>query len=103
MAKKFYIADDDKSRLYFFCPGCECDHMIQIEGAKSGPVWKFDNNYERPTITPSIRTFDPNTNKTICHFYINGGQIQYLNDCVHRYAGQSVEMKDIDSFADLND
>lgn len=101
MAKKFYIADEDQTRLYFYCPGCECDHMIQIAGAAHGPVWDFNGNYECPTVSPSIRTFNPTNNQTICHFYINHGQIQYLNDCVHRLAGQSVDMKDIDSFADL--
>lgn len=95
MAKKFYNADADDRRLYFYCPGCECDHMIQI-GDGDGPRWSFDGNMESPTVTPSIRTFNPVNNQTICHFYINHGQIQYLNDCKHRLAGQSVDMKDQD-------
>lgn len=97
MAKKFYNADGDKNHLYFFCPGCGCDHWITLSGDKH---WSFDGNNESPTVTPSIRVFRPKTEdhpeQTICHFYINHGQIQYLNDCVHRLAGQSVDMKDVD-------
>jgi len=92
---KFYTADNDATRLYFYCPGCECDHMIVIAGDRTKtPVWDFNGDMNLPTVSPSILVSDEKG--TMCHFYINHGQIQYLSDCRHRLAGSNVEMKDCD-------
>ena len=30
-----------------------------------------------------------------CHSFVTDGKIQYLNDCTHEYAGQTIELEDI--------
>lgn len=70
---------------FFFCPGC--DSPIGIKG------WKFDGNVEAPTFSPSILSDRGKGDR--CHSFIRGGKIQYLEDCTHQYAGQTIELPDI--------
>lgn len=34
--------------------------------------------------------------KTVCHSFITDGQIQFLNDCTHPLAGQTVPLPNFD-------
>lgn len=80
-------------RLYYYCPGCEHSHSVCIDGTNpAGKNWSFDGNLEAPTIEPSVRSFMPAhsrtvdgqtkqyAEKTICHHFLRGGVIQYLDD-----------------------
>jgi len=58
---------------------------------------------DKPTFTPSLITGRPvwtGSQKDgkwvdeICHSYITEGRIQYLVDCTHAMAGQTVEIPD---------
>jgi hypothetical protein len=98
----------------FYCEGCK-SHHAPVEGR-----WTFNGNYELPTFTPSILvrsghympehsgdtcwcTFnaehpdqtDPFT-CGICHSFVTDGKIQYLSDCTHELAGQTIDLKPID-------
>lgn len=83
-----------------------------------GPCWGFNGNYDRPTFSPSIlvRTGHfvsghkpgdscwctycaeddadgtPGFSCTQCHSFVRDGQIQFLNDCTHALAGQTVDL-----------
>jgi Family of unknown function (DUF6527) len=92
----------------FWCPGCATAHVIQPS------IWKWDGNAERPTFSPSVMlrsghyvepgppcwcTYnaehpdDPAPFKcTVCHSYVRDGQIQFLGDCTHSLAGQTVPL-----------
>lgn len=90
-------------RLIFWCPGCDGAHQVQV-GDGSGPRWGFDGNYDRPTLTPSINvTYNgPDAGRdgappAICHSFVRDGQIQFLNDCTHELAGQTVPLKPFDA------
>lgn len=91
----------------FYCPGCGNHHGI-IDGR-----WTFNGDLEKPTITPSIlvRGTEWITDEEhelimsgqyveprpyVCHSFVTDGQIQYLNDCTHELAGQTVDIPDID-------
>jgi hypothetical protein len=80
--------------LMFFCPGCGEHHGINR-------TWQFNEDFENPTISPSIRvsTLDKpeHASRTICHSFVREGKIQFLSDCVHSLAGQTVDLPDIDS------
>ncbi|MEN6535517.1 MAG: DUF6527 family protein [Bryobacteraceae bacterium] len=79
-----------KSFLHW-CPGCECLHLINIEKPnKQGAQWTFDGNVEAPTFSPSINY------PGVCHYFIHSGQIQFLSDCRHKLAGQTVPMSTIE-------
>ena len=82
--------------LHFWCPGCDGYHTIRI----SGPyAWEWNGLTERPTIRPSILVTGSYWNqetqdydKEICHSFITNGQIQFLTDCTHPLAGQTVTL-----------
>jgi hypothetical protein len=87
--------------LLFWCPGCEEHH--QIDSSK----WQFNGDFEKPTFSPSYLTWlDPNPNADPkhdkrgkfrngfrCHSYIKDGMIEFLADCTHKLAGQTVPME----------
>lgn len=101
----------------FHCPGCRCAHGIFV-GTGPGPRWGYNNNPDKPTFTPSIlvrgveltekgradhaarveagmpesvmATFE--TRPSVCHSFVTDGQIQFLSDCTHELAGQTVPL-----------
>ena len=91
----------DSTIVTFWCPGCEENH--QIDTAK----WEFDGDYDRPTFSPSYLTWlDPNPNVLPendpdgkyrngfrCHSFIKAGMIEFLSDCTHHLAGQTVALE----------
>jgi hypothetical protein len=102
-------------RLLFYCPGCEEHH---------GPdnKWQFNGDFEKPKFSPSIlvrgtkmtdkgladyeewsnagypdrngQSFD--NVPTVCHSFVTDGKIQFLGDCTHSLAGQTVDLPDFD-------
>lgn len=77
----------DEDRLAMWCPGCKELHQIRPS------LWSFDNNWETPTITPSILVqWGPVDNRLRCHSFIKDGKWEFLSDCTHELAGQTVDM-----------
>lgn len=82
----------------FKCPGCGRDHWIQ-HGADDGPNWGWNGSLDNPTFTPSVLvTYEgvdagkDGAPPAVCHSFVTDGQIQYLSDCTHNLAGQTVEL-----------
>lgn len=93
---------DSEGTYLIFCVGCGHHHGIWVDKPNgNGAQWTFDGNMENPTFSPSLlvslKNGDPNKKPFICHSFIRAGKIQYLNDCTHKYAGQTVELPDLDS------
>ena len=105
----------DGGGVGFYCPGCKQYHTIRVTGTQH-PVWGFNGDYERPTFTPSIliRTGHyipghqddcwckyyaehPDDHSgfkcSVCHSFVTDGKIQYLSDCTHEFAGQTIELE----------
>lgn len=104
-------------RLGFQCPGCESMHVVNVNPATS-PSWGFNGDYERPTFTPSVLVRwghrvpgaggrgpgahcqygcdDPEDGNPaccgVCHSFVTDGQVQFLGDCTHALAGQTVSL-----------
>lgn len=76
-------------RLKFWCPGCDDAHVIAV--APSEDPWEWDGDTTEPTISPSILVQGGARNIT-CHSFIRGGRIEFLSDCTHELAGQTVEL-----------
>lgn len=108
MAAKGVLRSIDGNCLGFWCPGCEEMHVVN-----SG--WTFDGNYEKPTFSPSILVTvghytpshrgdcwctwnerHPNDSTRFkcsrCHSFVRNGRIEFLSDCSHALAGQTVEL-----------
>ncbi|MGB3290916.1 MAG: DUF6527 family protein [Burkholderiaceae bacterium] len=89
-------------RLTFLCPGCDDYHSIAI-GSGPGPRWDYNGNPEKPTFTPSVKvTYPANPDadddfkewrtERVCHSFVRDGRIQFLGDCTHALAGQTVDL-----------
>jgi hypothetical protein len=89
-------------QLGFWCPGCNDAHYIRVEGDRT-PRWGFNSSYDAPTFTPSILVTTPGDDDpewdiapTCCHSFVTDGQIQFLGDCTHALAGQTVPIPPFD-------
>ena len=101
----------------FFCPGCRCGHGFNAYLNKL-PRWQFNGEMDRPTLSPSLlmtsskltdagradyfawcdagypeRTAPFETVPLVCHSFVTEGQIQFLSDCTHELAGQTVALE----------
>lgn len=98
--------------LLFWCPGCDGAHRVGV-GDGPGPRWGYNGNADAPTFTPSIlvRGTQPITDEErgiilaggsvekrplVCHSFITDGHIQFLGDCTHALAGQTIDIPDFD-------
>lgn len=108
---------------YFWCPGCNESHMVKT----SPGGWGFNGDGDRPTFSPSVlvtyehrsdesqeraaafrrehgrpMTLDelPYDRKDVCHSFVTDGRIQFLSDCTHALAGQTVDLPDYPSNVD---
>lgn len=106
----------EKGGLAFWCPGCSEAHVVWT-GEGAGPRWGYNGNPERPTFTPSVLVrghwytakgeadeqawqaagcppprpaFE--TADTVCHSFVTDGRIQFLGDCTHALANQTVDI-----------
>lgn len=103
--------------IAFWCPGCDGAHLVYV-GEGQGPRWGYNANPDAPTFTPSILvrsghyvdghsgdcwcTFEARTGEkpdfscSVCHSFVTDGRIQFLGDCTHSLAGQTVDLPDFD-------
>lgn len=89
--------DADSELAQFRCPGCGWTHVLNLDPAIR-PCWSFDGNIDRPTISPSInawREYGGDRKTQRCHSFVRDGRIQFLTDCTHALAGQTVDLPDM--------
>lgn len=86
--------------LTWWCPGCDHAHQIR-HGEGTGPRWRWNGDAEKPTFEPSVLvTYPGNPNASdqfkewrttrVCHSFVVDGAMQFLGDCTHALAGQTV-------------
>ena len=99
MPAKLFIyphGDPDINQYWFYCPGCGNDHAFTVGPQKEGwgtARWTFNGNLESPTFTPSLLC-NPGSLPNRCHSFVTDGRIQFLSDCWHKLAGQTVDLPD---------
>lgn len=100
--------------IIFFCPGCNDEHRVRTKPE----AWKWNGSLCEPTIEPSIAVTstaygpdklsfdefnkrggrfdgeDVETHKAFCHSFVKKGRIEFLSDCTHALAGQTVDLPD---------
>lgn len=54
----------------------------------------------RDEISKIVNDFFDKQPKHVCHSFVTDGKIQFLSDCTHDLAGQTVDMVDIDTMGD---
>jgi len=89
--------------LMFWCPGCDGAHQVMV-GEGSGPRWGYNGNPVKPTFTPSVLVTYNGSDAgmdgaphAVCHSFVTDGRIQFLGDCTHHLAGQTVDIPDWDA------
>lgn len=100
------LRNGQDNHLSFWCPGCDEAHGINAS------KWNWNGNAEKPTFSPSVLvtsghymtehtgdcwcTYTERTGNTTnfkchrCHSFVIDGMIQFLGDCSHALAGQTV-------------
>lgn len=83
------------------CPGCGGSHFIAVDKPlRNGARWSFNNDPLNPSFSPSLLVTIPETRnndgtvwpREVCHSFIRNGHWQFLSDCTHKMAGQTVAM-----------
>lgn len=112
------LRDSADNGLLFWCPGCTMAHRIQ-HGEGSGPRWTWNGDVRKPTFSPSINVVYDRLSEAsrarnaefkaahgrymtneelpydlhhVCHSFVTDGRIQFLGDCTHALAGQTVDL-----------
>lgn len=106
MQRAALVEDSDgNSRVLFWCPGCREGHQVYVG------TWTWNGSLEQPTFTPSVlirghqwpgeeypehfkaaHAAVPAGGETVCHTFVTDGRIQFLGDCTHELAGQTVNL-----------
>ena len=117
-----YLRNTEGGGLVFFCPGCKERHHIQVGegpgprwGYNGNPdrptftpsilvTWNEPANLKNPgALNRDLETARqrreagetnvkvPSVGK-VCHSFVTDGRIQFLADCTHELAGQTVDM-----------
>jgi hypothetical protein len=110
------ILRESDGGLYFKCPACRFVHGVRVTAPKT-ELWQWNGNVEKPTFSPSLlmqrETWTPPVTPenlaewrrqpweqvkvpSVCHSFITDGRIQFLADCTHAMAGQTVDIPDWD-------
>lgn len=94
MSKLHCMGDSNRGprggKLYVFhCPGCENSHPFEVD-APNGQGWQWNGSLDTPTFTPSLLCNQGTEFQ--CHSFVTNGRIQFLPDCRHQLAGQTVDI-----------
>ncbi len=105
-------------QLAWWCPGCDTPHLVPVS-ITSGTVatpdpadpdwtpppeyyearngWTWNGSAHRPTFMPSVLVTYPGPDAdqpgglpSVCHCFVVDGAMQFLGDCTHKLAGQTV-------------
>jgi hypothetical protein len=104
----------------FKCPGCHLHHAVPVQDAPN--AWAFNDDLDRPTLAPSILArggccYEPDLHTRelrglkecdkgapgedgislchVCHSFVRDGRIEFLSDCTHALAGQTVDLPEM--------
>lgn len=88
------VIDDSHNSLSFiaYCPGCKMLHVITAN-PEAMIKWDWNGDRLKPTFSPSLLVrYTVPAGDVVCHSFIRNGQWQFLSDCTHSLAGQTVNM-----------
>jgi len=81
-------------------PGPFANRILKVQpGSPTG--WRWNGSTESPTLTPSILTRGGvgdvgEYTEHVCHSFVTDGRVQFLSDCTHEFAGQTVDLLEVD-------
>lgn len=124
MSRAKIVVDGD-GRFYgvrFDCPGCASvtqrgtkQVVLPVDWTPAGyersphisaKPWGFNGDLEQPTFTPSVlgrweewQGDGVPKKQHVCHSFVRAGRIEFLPDCTHALAGQTVDLPEIEEEA----
>lgn len=88
-----------KGSIWFLCPGCRIHHGAIVDGSRG---WSWNGDADRPTITPSVRVNGEIGGEPIsCHSFVANGRIEFLSDCIHEFAGKTIDLPEWTGFCHI--
>lgn len=70
---------------------------VQTKGRREGTGnWTWNGSTEAPDLKPSVLSRMGRDGGVVCHSWINDGKVQFLGDCTHDLAGQTLDLLDIE-------
>lgn len=107
MVRHVIDGDDRYDHILVWCPGCQYSdpsdgHMrgglhglpVTGDGSKRA-TWRWNGDLVNVTLEPSILTKTKRGEQQaefVCHSFLRNGQWQFLGDCTHALANQTVAM-----------
>jgi hypothetical protein len=82
-------------------PGCFPNRTIPVYFSGQPDTegkWLWDGDTEKPTLSPSILTWDGPQRGTgnCCHSFVTNGEARFLSDCSHAFAGLTLTLLDVE-------
>jgi hypothetical protein len=86
----------EATHIRLHMPGPFPNRILPVRRAETPthPSWEWNGSTESPTLWPSLLTHG--CDGTVCHSFVRDGQVEFLADCTHEFAGQNVELLDVD-------
>lgn len=110
--------DGAQGGFTYWCQGCNSSHTVRTHGPGS---WGWNGDVNKPTFTPSVLlngvrmtakgeadweawvaagcpSPSPGSFESaplVCHSFVTDGRVQFLSDCTHALAGQTVDLADL--------
>lgn len=91
-----FCAPDVATHVMLRMPGPLPTRILPVilHGQRDGtPCWSWNGSTEKPTLRPSILTQGPPHR---CHSFVADGRVQFLADCSHEHAGQTLDLLDVE-------
>ncbi len=81
---------EEASHIQYVCH-CGSSHLIPVRDiGKDGPIWEWNLNTQSPTLSPSVNASAGKEYR--CHHYLRNGDLDFLRDCTHAFAGKKLYM-----------
>ena len=88
------LVTTEEGSLWFECPSCQMVHRIMHYSGLE-PRWGWNGSLDSPAFTPSVLVrYAWSDGERVCHSFVTDGRIQFLGDCTHALAGQTVDLPD---------
>jgi len=117
------LRNGQNGALFWRCPACNSAHQVraviqpgviptpdpadpdwtppaEYYQARDG-AWTWNGSAVKPTFMPSVSVTYPGPDAgkdgappAVCHSFVVDGQMQFLSDCTHALAGQTVPIPD---------
>ena len=71
-------------------------HTLMVDREEPGRNWEYNGDPYCPTFHPSVLARGDLRGPFVCHSFVRVGMIEFLPDCTHEFAGQTLPMLPIE-------